>query len=175
MNTLTANRTLLQRFATPSTPRDRANISSDNGEAADDTADDTSPSASPASERSPLLTHSPLAHRSSVSRLRLSTYRPSALGISSVLGLLIGLIKPLQRLIVGTDLNYAYVYTYVSADGAGGVGATTASLTGLWKCFGLILSIAGGAYGVVDLLGQGAVLKAAASKRSVYVLPSIPQ
>ena len=68
-----------------------------------------------------------------------------------------GLIKPLQRVVVGSHLSGT------SVDGA------EMAATGLWRSLGLALGLLGGVFAVVDLLAQGAVLRASAEKKCVFL------
>lgn len=112
-------------------------------EYADDETDGLIPADEEATERTPLVASAqPEKPRLGAAVIRYVT--PTT--VAAVLGLVIGLIKPLQRLIVG-DVR----------DGE--------HLMGAWESVAFGLVILGGAYAVVDMASQGAYIRAAEEKK----------
>jgi hypothetical protein len=94
-----------------------------------------------ATERTPLIASSSSRHRIVATQL-------SPLFVSAIIGLLIGLIKPAQRAIVG-----------VGADDSDGSWA--------WQSIGSGLVLLGGVFAVVEMVGVGASIRAGEKKECV--------
>jgi hypothetical protein len=112
-------------------------------EYADDETDALLPADEEATERTPLVASAqPEKPRLGATVIRYVT--PTT--VAAILGLLVGLIKPLQRLIVGNVRDGEH-------------------LTGAWESVAFGLVLLGGAYAVVDMASQGAYIRAAEEKK----------
>ncbi|KAK4688319.1 hypothetical protein P7C73_g1795, partial [Tremellales sp. Uapishka_1] len=95
-----------------------------------------------ATEETPLVTSSQ-SPRTTTNPAFITLYIAQP-GLAAIVGLFIGLIKPLQRVVVGTSEQGTWA----------------------WDCIGSALIFLGGTFAVVDTIGYGAGLRAAEKKSS---------
>lgn len=97
-------------------------------------------------ERTPLMARSAPDQTRSNAEVSLRALATSPVMIAAILGLFIGLVKPVQRFLIGSDVR----------DG---------DYTGTWRSIGQGLHLLGLSFAVVDILADGSGVRAGEKKR----------